>query len=141
MTDTPERICEFALPGTLRDRLIAAVLRGEKTATSSLLVEWEEEGQPLPAAGERQRIVDSDGQAIAVIELLAVNVLRLGDVDLRLALEEGEGFRSVEQWRESHERFWNQTRGEDSADASASALDDSTLVVAERFRLVEQLAG
>lgn len=140
MTDTPERICEFARPGPLRDGLIAAVLRGEKTVTSSLLVEWEEEGQPLPVAGERQRIVDSDGQTVAVIELLAVNVLKLGEVDLRLALEEGEGFRSVEQWRESHERFWNQARGEDSAGASACALDNGTLVVAERFRLVEQLA-
>jgi uncharacterized protein YhfF len=32
----------------MRDRLVAAVLRGEKTATSSLLADLEIEGEPLP---------------------------------------------------------------------------------------------
>jgi uncharacterized protein YhfF len=36
-----------------------------------------------------------------------VDVIRLADADLRLALEEGEGFRSVAEWREDHERYWN----------------------------------
>jgi len=39
-------VCEFAFPGPLRDRLVGAVLRGEKTATGPLtdetqvVVEW-----------------------------------------------------------------------------------------------------
>jgi uncharacterized protein YhfF len=45
-------VCEFASPGPLRDRLVGAVLRGEKTATSSLLVEWELERAPVPPKGE-----------------------------------------------------------------------------------------
>ncbi len=36
----------------LGDRLLAAVLRGEKTATSSLAVEYLS-GDPLPRVGER----------------------------------------------------------------------------------------
>ena len=45
---------EFAFPGELRDRLVAAVLRGEKTGMSSLRAEYEEDG----------RDVDSDGRPV-----------------------------------------------------------------------------
>jgi uncharacterized protein YhfF len=34
-------ICEFGFPGELRDRLIAAILSGRKTATGCLLLEFE----------------------------------------------------------------------------------------------------
>jgi uncharacterized protein YhfF len=99
------RVCEFGTPGSLRDRLVVAVLAGEKTATSSLLSEWESEGETLPVAGELQAVVNSDARPVAIIELLGVDVIRLGDADLQLALDEGEGFRSITDWRQAHERF------------------------------------
>lgn len=136
----PERVAEFGFAGPLRDRLVEAVLRGEKTATSSLMVEWEEDGEPLPRMGERQTVVDSEGLPVAVIEIVAVDVIRLGDVDLRLALAEGEGFRTVAQWREAHERFWTADIKPHQRGMSGSRLDDDTEVVVERFRLVERLA-
>jgi uncharacterized protein YhfF len=139
--DLPEQICEFGFPGPLRDRLVDAVLRGAKTATSALMVEWEEEAEPLPQVGERQTVVDSEGRPVAVIEVFAVDVIRLGDADLRLALEEGEGFRSVAEWREDHERYWNDEVKPQLRGGSAWQLDDDTQVVAQRFRLVERLAG
>lgn len=46
--------------GGLRDRLLAAVLRGEKTATSSLAVEYLS-GEPLPRVGERLSLTDHAG--------------------------------------------------------------------------------
>jgi uncharacterized protein YhfF len=138
---TPERVCEFGFPGPLRDRLVDAVLRGEKTATSALMVEWEEEAEPLPNVGEHQTVVDSEGHPVAVIELVAVDVIRLGDADLRLALEEGEGFRSVAEWRDDHERFWNDEVKPQLRGGAALLLDDDTQVVAQRFRLVERLPG
>lgn len=125
MSFEPRRIAEFGAPGPLRDRLVAAVLRGEKTATSSLLAEWAEEGEPLPDPGELQTVVDSEGRAVGVIEVLAVDVVRLGDCDLQLALDEGEGFRSVAEWREAHEEFW-----------APRDVDEDTSVVVERFRIV-----
>jgi uncharacterized protein YhfF len=132
----PERLCEFAVPGPLRDRLVDAVLRGAKTATSSLKVEWEEDGDPLPQVGERQTVVDSENRPVAVIEIVAVDVIRLGDADLRLAVEEGEGFRSVAEWREAHERFWNDEVKPHIPGRFAWRLDDDTQIVVERFRLV-----
>jgi uncharacterized protein YhfF len=92
MSGTPSRACEFALPGPLRDRLVGAVLDGTKTTTWSLLAQWESEKEELPDVGERQTLLDSGARPVAVIELVGVDVIRLGDADVRLALDEGEGF-------------------------------------------------
>ena len=57
-----------------------------------------------------------------------VRVLRAADVDLSFAVDEGEGFETVADWRYAHENFW-----------ADHEVDDDTLIVAERFRLVERL--
>lgn len=121
--------CEFAGPGPLREQLVAAVLRGEKTATSSLLAEYQHE--PLPTPGERFRVVDSEGANVAVIETTSISITPLAAIDLQFARDEGEGFASVAQWRQAHEEFWRST-----AEELGIELGDETLVVAERFRLV-----
>jgi uncharacterized protein YhfF len=126
----------FAFPGPERDRLVAAVLRGEKTATSSLLAEWLLDDMELPVAGERREVLDSDDDPVAVIETTAVDVIRLGDVDLALAREEGEGFDGVAEWRQAHERFWaDEVMPRLPANMSGPLTDDAKVVVV-RFRLV-----
>jgi uncharacterized protein YhfF len=128
-----EMVCRFGLPGPMRDRLVVAVLRGEKTATASLLAEPEAENEPLPAVGDRLTVIDSDEKPVAVIELVAVDIIRLGDADLRLARQEGEGFDTVSEWREAHERFWR----EQELPGLSKSLTDDTRIVVERFRLVD----
>jgi uncharacterized protein YhfF len=128
----------FAFPGPERDRLVAAVLRGEKTATSSLLAEWLLDDQELPVAGERREVLDSEDNPVAVIETTAVDVIRLGDVDLDLAEEEGEGFKSVTEWREAHERFWADEVIPRLPQSMAGSLSDDAKVVVVRFRLVAE---
>jgi uncharacterized protein YhfF len=138
------RKAEFGSPGTtLREQLVSAVLRGEKTATAGLLVDYERDGESLPELGECQAVVDNDGRDVAVIEITEVRVLRIGDADLSFARDEGEGFESVAEWRAAHDRYW---RG--YADEIRAFLDDpnwdvgdDTLFVAERFRLVERDAA
>ncbi|HET9507302.1 MAG TPA: ASCH domain-containing protein [Gaiellaceae bacterium] len=133
---------ELGFAGTpLREQLVAAVLRGDKTATAGLLVDYEREGEALPQPGRRSLLVDNDGEGVAVIETTEVRVLRVGDCDEQFARDEGEGFETVAQWREAHDRFW---RGyadeirEHLGDPDWDVTDD-TLFVAERFRLVEVL--
>ena len=46
---------EFAFPGPLRDKLVAAVLDGTKSATTGLLQDYEIDGEPLPDVGSRRR--------------------------------------------------------------------------------------
>ncbi|MET8118164.1 ASCH domain-containing protein [Micromonospora sp. NPDC005189] len=129
-------LAEFAFPGPLRDSLVAAILSGTKTSTSALLVGYERAGDPLPEVGERSAVVDSDGRRVAVIELTEVRVLRLADVDLQHALDEGERDESVAQWRAGHETFWHSAEVRAELGDPGFTADDDTMVVTERFRLV-----
>lgn len=135
------RVAEFGFPGDLRDRLVAAILRGEKTSTSALLTDYERDGEEPPKVGERFDVVDSDGKPVAVIETTEVRVIRAGDVDLQFALEEGEAFESVADWRAAHERFWHSYADEirEYVGDPDWRVTDDTLIVAERFRLVDVL--
>jgi uncharacterized protein YhfF len=134
-------IGEFAFPGELRDRLVAAILAGEKTTTSCLYHELEIDGEELPRAGERKVVIDSDGCPVAVIEMTEVRVVPLADVDRRHAQDEGEGFGDVEQWRRDHEEYWHGAQYREAIGQPGFTVDDATLVVAQRFRLVEDLRG
>jgi uncharacterized protein YhfF len=98
---------EFAFPGPLRDELVAAVLAGLKTSTSSLQHEYELQGSPLPVAGRRSVVVDSENRPVAIIETTGVKVVSLGDVDVSHAIDEGEGYTSLAEWRSGHEGFWH----------------------------------
>jgi uncharacterized protein YhfF len=129
----PLRVCQFGFPGPLRDRLVGAVLTGAKTATSSLLADWQRDGETLPSVGERQAVIDSDGAPVAVIEIVAVEVLRLGAVDDRIAQAEGESYSTAAGWRIEHERFWTEEVFPGWEDPPA--LDDDTRVVVEWFRV------
>jgi uncharacterized protein YhfF len=121
----------------LRDRLVAAIVAGAKTTTSGLVAPSYDHGnEPLPSAGDREAVVDSDGNRVAVIETTAVRVIRLGDVDLAHALGEGEGFTSVAEWRAGHERFWHSAEMREALGDPEFTVDDDTLVVAQAFRLV-----
>ena len=116
---------QLAAPGPLRDRLIQAVLDGKKTATSSLLSGWLEENEGLPKLGEQQAPVDSANNTVAVIEITSIDQYRLAEVDELVARDEGEDFSDVAEWRKAHEDFWK-----------PKTVDDDTIVVVERFRLI-----
>ncbi|MFD3975225.1 ASCH domain-containing protein [Streptomyces cyaneofuscatus] len=129
----------LAFPGPLRDRLVAAVLSGEKVSTSGLLAEYELEGEELPPVGERSALIDSEGREVAVLEMTEVRVLPLGEVGLQHALDEGEGYRSVAEWRAGHEAFWHGEEMREAMGDPSFTVDDGTMIVAERFRVVEVL--
>lgn len=123
---------EFAFPGALRDRIIAAIRSGTKTATSSLLREYELAGDPLPAVGDRGAVVDSNGEPVFAIETVGVETAPLRDVPLAHALAEGEGYASVADWRRGHLRFWTSDAMREELGAGFR-IDDDTVVVLERF--------
>ena len=99
-----------------------AVLAGDKTSTAGLADE-----EPAPAVGARYALVDAEGTSRAVVEVTEARVVPAGEIDLQFARDEGEGFESVEDWREAHERFFERP------------IDDETLITAIRFRVLERL--
>ncbi|MFJ3203427.1 ASCH domain-containing protein [Streptomyces sp. NPDC086989] len=129
----------FAFPGPVRDMLVAAVLSGAKTSTTGLLTEYEVAGDPLPVVGGRMAVMDSAERPVAVLEVTDVRILPLAEVDLEHVLDEGEGYTSVAEWRDTHERYWHGPQMREALGDPQFTVADDTLVVAERFRVVERL--
>ncbi len=99
-----------------------AVLAGDKTSTSGLHGD-----DPTPSVGDRYALVDDRGTARAIVEVTEIRVIPASEIDVQFARDEGEGFESVADWWEAHERFFERT------------IEDDTLVDAIRFRVVECL--
>lgn len=126
----------------LGDRLLAAVLRGAKTATSSLAVEYLS-GEPLPRVGQRLTLMDHDGRSHGVVETTHVTIIPLHLVDDDVARDEGEGFADASEWRQGHLAFWDEVAGLVRADAGDPSwqLREAEPVVVHWFRLVEATAA
>lgn len=136
-TDLP--LGEFAFPGPLRDRLVAAILDGSKTSTTATLLEFEVEQEELPEVGGQEVVVDSAGRGVAIIELTEVRTARLAEVDLQHAVDEGEGHTSVAQWRAGHEEFWHSAEMRAAMGDPEFTVDGDTLLVLQRFKVVARL--
>jgi uncharacterized protein YhfF len=136
MTSNRLSVGEFAFPGPLRDQLVAAILSGAKTTTSALLIGYELDHEPLPSPGDRWVVIDSVGEPAALVELVAVRVVRVADVDLAHAVGEGEGFATVAEWRAGHESFWHSAELRAELGDPSFMVDDDTMIVAQEFRLV-----
>ena len=72
-------------------------------------------------------VEDEQGVQRAIVEVTEVRVLPAREIDLQFARDEGEGFESVQDWHEAHERFFERT------------IEPETLIDAIRFRVVERL--
>jgi uncharacterized protein YhfF len=113
----------------LRSRLVDAVLRGNKTATASLVTDYQPHtDDELPVVGRHYLMVGYDNEPVGIVETTELRIVPMAEVDLQFARDEGEGFVTVANWRAAHERFWADRR-----------ITDETLVVCEHFRLVQVL--
>ena len=137
MTSLP--LFEFAFPGPLREKLIAAVLAGAKSSTTSLLQGYEHEGSAPRPVGTRSVVIDSAGRPVVVIETTSVRVVPLSQVDPAHVVDEGEGLTTVAEWRAEHERGWHSVEQRAEFGDPEFTVGDDTLVVLERFRVVQDL--
>ncbi len=128
---------EFAFPGPLRDQLVGAILEGDKTTMTALLLEYERAHEPLPAVGARFVLVNSEDRPVAVLEVTNVRLARLVEVDLAHVRDEGEI--NLHQSREAHEDFCHSQEMRTELRDPAFIVDDTTQVVLERFRVVERI--
>lgn len=125
---------EFADPGPVQDLVVAAILAGTKTTTTGLALAYEREGKPYPEAGQGFAVVDSASRPVAAIELTEVRVVKIGEIDFRHVLDDGD--ESVAQWRTAHEEYWHSAEMREVLGEPEFTVDDQTAVLAQRFRLV-----
>ena len=80
--------------------------------------------------------MDSDGRRVVIIKTTDVRQVRLADVPWEHARDEGEVYLSVSEWRIAHEQFWESEELRAFLTGTNFAVDDNTLLVLERFRVV-----
>ncbi|MDH4136786.1 MAG: ASCH domain-containing protein [Anaerolineae bacterium] len=78
------------------------VKAGIKTATCSLVWEYEAEHEELPQVGDISLITNWDGDPLCIIETIEVQVKAFNEVEKEFAYDEGEGDRSLVYWRKVH---------------------------------------
>jgi len=100
---------------------------GPKRATTGRLDDYEASGDPIPVRGEHSVILDGQGRPICIIRTTSVEVRPYDEVDEAFAWDEGEGDRSLADWRRGHEEYF---------EAVGMPLDASTPLVLERFEKV-----
>jgi len=122
------RTFEMGSPGEMRQRLNDLILAGRKRATAGLLAhDYEAESEKIESIGERLALLDNSRHKIAELEVTRVDVVPFAQVTWEFADAEGEGFRSVEHWRDGHLRYWT---------ARGYEMDDATTVVCLWIRLL-----
>ena len=99
----PHDVWKFCDGGPAADELADLVFLGRKTATSSALVSFGPD-EEIPAAGSLSVICRDSGEAALVIRDTHVSIVPFDEVPASHAFKEGEGSRTLEEWREIHRR-------------------------------------
>ena len=120
--------------GVEPDLLADLVLRGEKTATASAYDLYALEAESLPQEGTFDVILDSQNQAVCIVEITRVSVQPFNQVSADHAYKEGEGDKSLTHWRQVHEDFFTDCLGE-----AGLTFRPESKVVLEEFRKVYPL--
>ena len=113
------------------DTCAELVVKGQKQATASSLVELELSGEKVSQPGDYFVITDFAGQARAIIRMTSVDIVRFDDIDAKFAWDEGEGDRTLEWWREVHRDYYRRV-----LEGSDVIVDDDLMIACERFTTV-----
>ena len=111
----------------LMTKLGLLVRDGPKRATTSRLDDYDEDDEPIPVRGDHSVIIDGDGHPLCIIRTTAVEIRPYREVDDAFAWDEGEGDRSLADWRRGHEWYFASV---------GTPIDDDTPLVLERFAKV-----
>lgn len=108
---------------TMANELLGLVLEGRKTATA-----WAAVHGPLGTkVGQRMIVKDGQGRPRVVIETTQLTRLRFDEVDESFAHDEGEGYGSLDYWREAHAAYFRRE----------GTFSQNMEVYAERFKVVD----
>lgn len=129
--DTPYDSWAFCGGGPIADTLAALVLEGRKTATAGALIAYESEGEPLPTPGCYSVFLYDDGQAAGIIRDTKVSLVPFNEVSEDHAYKEGEGERTLEEWRKIHKEAFSL-----DYHAVGKEFDEKGICVLEEFELV-----
>lgn len=116
--------------GDTPDYLAQLVIDGVKIATCSAYIFYDLENRPLPTQEDYGIILDSNGEPVAIIKTVEVNLIPMNEVTEEFAIAEGDG--SYQNWKEIHTRFFKKRLSEIGHEFS-----EDMLLVCEYFKLID----
>jgi uncharacterized protein YhfF len=122
--DTPE----------LAAALAHLVMKGVKRGTTGWLAAARAEGVVVPHVGMVSIVTDGFGHALCAIRTEQIEQLRFADVGERLAWIEGEGERTLADWRAGHQSYFRR-----EATRLGLTFNEDEIVFFEHFRLLAVL--
>lgn len=129
--DTPYQAWYFGDTPALAHELVELVLHGPKRATAGLSAVNDELPLVKPAPDGYSVVTELDGTPRAVIRTTLLERRRFRDVDAAFAWDEGEGDRTLEDWKDGHRRFFTREMS-----AVGRTFDEDMAVDLERFELL-----
>ena len=127
----PYQVWYFGNTPEMARELAEFVLAGTKTATASLVAVNEVKPDEAPVHRGYSVVTDMDGVPLCVIRTTEIRHLAFADVDASFAFDEGEGDRTLEYWREVHDRYFSS----EAAELGVEFGEDS-MICCERFELL-----
>lgn len=112
----------------LADELCELVLKGVKTATASLVWEYETRPDEAPKLNGYSVVTDFDGNPKCILKTTEINLVPFDKVDAQFAFDEGEGDRSLEYWRDVHWAYYLR-----ACEKIGKERTEDMIVICERF--------
>ena len=128
---TPFRAWYFGDSAAMAHELVELVLHGPKRATAGLSEFNDQMPLVKPVAGGYSIVTELDGTPRGVIRTTGLEQRPFSEVDAAFAWDEGEGDRTLADWKDGHRRFFT---GELAR--LNRGFDESMLVDLERFELL-----
>ena len=105
--DTPVQAWSFGMDDETADKMVDLVMRGIKTAITSSFLGYNE-NDPMPKVGDYSIVLDSSKKPVCVIQDKVVEVMPYNHISRAYAYLEGEGARSYNYWRKTHDEYFKQ---------------------------------
>jgi uncharacterized protein YhfF len=129
--DTPYQTWYFGNSSRQARELAELVIAGTKTATASLLETNKLQPEKAPIDGGYSVVTHFEGEPMCVIQTTEIRHLPFSTVDATFAFDEGEGDRTLADWREGHSAYFTREAAE-----MGFHFDEDSVVCCERFRLL-----
>ena len=129
--ETPYDCFHFCDNEADADECADLVVRDIKRGTAASVAELERAGMRLPVPGDISVVTRWNGDAVAVIKTVQVDIRRFDDVDEAFARREGEGDKTLAYWRKVHDAYFRRV-----LKGSGVAVDGDLLIVCEQFERV-----
>lgn len=107
LPDGAVRVDAYGDSSALSEELLALIRQGVKRAGTSLLWTYQAEDEALPEIGDLQIVVDHCNNVSLITRLTEVTVVPFCEVTAEYAAIEGEGDRSLADWRAAHWAFFS----------------------------------